>query len=361
MTRRTLLGLVAALAVLLAVQLVVGFLREAEPIAAVSPVPCPTPVPVATATPDGGPTYTPTLTHTPCLIKPTSTPTPSVPEISLSARGPLMTCDGQPSTGKGDVPKPDKCDVLVGGSFTLSIEISAAPAAGYTAVQTEILHGALTYKEAPEAQDEIVLPGCAPVRDQVAGLVAHACLTSGTKLNFVGNIVELQFNCTSFKSSNSIDLLPYLDPRTAFTGTLFVEFGTGAIIAPDVDSLGINCVNSIKLPEPGDFDGDGCSDQRENGPDETLGGLRDYKNPNDFYDVLGGGGGPPDQIIDLPNDILGVIQHYAPTGLEPTYDVNFDRGPSAGPNVWNMTAPDGVIDLSNDILGVIRQFQHDCR
>ena len=89
--------------------------------------------------------------------------------------------------------------------------------------------------------------------------------------------------------------------------------------------------------------------------------MRDPLNPNDFYDVAGGGGGPPDGIIDLSNDIFWVIQHYAPTGLEAEYDVNFDRGPSAGPNAWNMTAPDGVIDLSNDILGVIQQYFHDCR
>ena len=117
-----------------------------------------------------------------------------------------------------------------------------------------------------------------------------------------------------------------------------------------------------KQPAPGDTDGDGCSDQRENGSDETLGGLRDYRNPWDFYDVLGSGAAlPRDGIIDLPNDILGVIQHFAPLGTEPEYDVNFDRGPSSGPNPWNMTAPDGVIDLPNDILGVIQQFNHDCR
>ena len=51
--------------------------------------------------------------------------------------------------------------------------------------------------------------------------------------------------------------------------------------------------------------------------------------------------------MDLTNDIFGVIQHYAPTGAEPEYDVNFDRGLSTGPNAWNMTAPDGVIDLTN--------------
>ena len=41
--------------------------------------------------------------------------------------------------------------------------------------------------------------------------------------------------------------------------------------------------------------------------------------------------------------------------------MNFDRGPSTGPDPWNMTAPDGVIDLTNDILGVIQQYQHSCQ
>ena len=116
-----------------------------------------------------------------------------------------------------------------------------------------------------------------------------------------------------------------------------------------------------KQQEPGDTDGDGCSDQRENGPDETLGGQRDYKNPHDFYDVLGPGAAlPRDGVVDLPNDILGVIQHFSPSGAAP-YDAQFDRGPWTGPNSWNATqGPDGVIDLPNDILGVILQFNHRC-
>ena len=44
----------------------------------------------------------------------------------------------------------------------------------------------------------------------------------------------------------------------------------------------------------------------------------------------------------------------------PPYDAVFDRGPSAGPNAWNMTAPDGTIDLFIDILGVILQHGHEC-
>ncbi len=106
-----------------------------------------------------------------------------------------------------------------------------------------------------------------------------------------------------------------------------------------------------KLPFKGDTDGDGCPDVSENGLDETLGGQRDYKNPYDWYDIN------QDGVIDLLNDILGVIQHYETSGNQlPPYDVVYDRGPSAGPNAWNMTAPDGVIDLLNDILGVILQY-----
>ncbi len=115
-----------------------------------------------------------------------------------------------------------------------------------------------------------------------------------------------------------------------------------------------------KLTKPGDTDGDGCPDEHENGPDETQGGLRDWQDPNDYYDVLGFGGSlTRDGVIDLPNDILGVILHFAPLG-GPPYEVRFDRGPQIGANFWNMGPPDGVIDLPNDILGVILQFQHNC-
>ncbi len=120
------------------------------------------------------------------------------------------------------------------------------------------------------------------------------------------------------------------------------------------------CGTPTPTPDLTDTDGDGCPDARENGPDETQGGQRNYKDPNDYYDVLGPGGSlTHDGVIDLPNDILGVIQHFAPSGAPP-YDVRFDRGPSSGPNAWNMTAPDGAIDLPNDILGVILQFNHNC-
>ncbi len=121
----------------------------------------------------------------------------------------------------------------------------------------------------------------------------------------------------------------------------------------DEDYLGDTCDTND--------DGDSCTDAAELGSDETLGGRRDPLNPWDFYDVLGPGAAlPADGVIDLANDILGVIVRFSPLGTEPEYDVQFDRGPQIGPNVWNMGPPDGVIDLANDILGVILQFNHSC-
>jgi hypothetical protein len=69
-----------------------------------------------------------------------------------------------------------------------------------------------------------------------------------------------------------------------------------------------------------------------------------------------------DGVIDLANDILGVINHYAPLG-GPPYDVRYDRGPASGngPYAWNMRPPDGVIDLANDVLGVILQNGDNCQ
>ena len=116
----------------------------------------------------------------------------------------------------------------------------------------------------------------------------------------------------------------------------------------------LHCGDKACSSDPAlDTDGDGCTDIQENSTSAPLGGLRDHKNPWDFYDVNG------DQVIDLPNDVLGVINHYSPFG-SPPYDILFDRGPRVGTALYNHTKPDGVIDLPNDIVGVIAQFGHSC-
>ncbi len=59
---------------------------------------------------------------------------------------------------------------------------------------------------------------------------------------------------------------------------------------------------------------------------------------------------PPngDGVVDLPNDILGVILRFQMTESHPDWDPLFDI------NI------DGIIDLPNDVLGTILQFQLPC-
>ena len=59
---------------------------------------------------------------------------------------------------------------------------------------------------------------------------------------------------------------------------------------------------------------------------------------------------PPDGdgIVDLPNDILGVILRFQMTSAHPDWSELFDLN------------SDGLIDLPNDILGTILQFQLPC-
>ena len=114
-----------------------------------------------------------------------------------------------------------------------------------------------------------------------------------------------------------------------------------------------------------DFDGDGCVNSVETQTDqdsEVSGGLRDWTNKWDFFDVNG------DHTIDVPNDLLPVILAYQqgpndPGGPGPLYSEAKDRGPAiAGAQfAWQRTAPDGSIDVPNDLLPIILQYFHDCR
>ena len=201
------------------------------------------------------------------------------------------------------------------------------------------------------------------------GIIEYTSAAAGGKL--LGDLFYVSFGTGVIGhivlSDDGSSVVLHEEFDAGFIGPLGLAMGPdGSLYIAEWSGSQIVTLQAPDPPGLGDTDGDGCSDQRENGLDETLGGQRHYLNPWDFYDVLGPGAAlPVDQVIDLPNDILGVILHFSPQGAPP-YDVQFDRGPATaaaggGPNPWNMTAPDGVIDLPNDILGVILQFQHNCQ
>ncbi len=292
------------------------------------------------------------------------------------------------SGGVCDAPQPTTCDVPFEGDFTLTIDLQVAPAAGYTLMQTYLDIGSdldestvgnkLVWPDGRGGNACICLP--LPVGhfyhfDKTGDIFDPPLPIS----NYVGPLVQLSMTCSSTLTQTAVHLLPYGDAQAGTSGTSLTD-SSFAIVIPKLNPLTINCVGTptptatetlaptstptvtpTPTPRGPDDDGDGCTNDQELGSDPHRGGLRDPANPWDFYDIAGANDGPPDRIIDLANDIFTVGQHYAPTGTEPGYDVQFDRGPSAGPNVWNMTAPDGVIDLSNDILGVIQQYFHSCQ
>ena len=156
---------------------------------------------------------------------------------------------------------------------------------------------------------------------------------------------------------------------TALVGAPFEDSGgsgAGAAYvfeakAADGDTDGDGIPNGIDL----DDDNDGCSDLQENGPDETLGGLR---NPHNFWDFFDPN---RDRAVGLL-DFLAVLRHFGtvgdpatldPDGPEPAigeYWASADRGGQApGGDPWNELPANGSIGLT-DFLSVLRQFGHTC-
>ncbi len=132
---------------------------------------------------------------------------------------------------------------------------------------------------------------------------------------------------------------------------------------------------------PNDSDGDGCTDEREAGPDPALGGGRD---PNwfwDFFDVPAGAALTRNRNV-TGEDIFAVIGRFNATDLgvgdfdrnsdplstpnplvigahRQNYHPAYDRSSLVGPDVWDLGPPDGAI-TGLEIFAVIAQFGHSC-
>ena len=253
-----------------------------------------------------------------------------------------------------DPAQPTICYVATGTTFTVSVDLLNPPAVGYYHAQAWINYDnqGLVHKPIPQA----TWPDChqgtfLTINDPANNGAQAGCLTdivAPLASHYAGSMYTFELTCSESPTKSVINLIPAGQAPAGTSGSEIHDIDGGHPLAK-LGDLTIECVDA----GPGDTDGDGCSDEQEFGPDETLGGRRNYLNPWDYFDTNG------DQFIDLPNDILGVIQHFAPTGAPP-YDVAFDRGHRDGDTLWSMTAPDGVIDLPIDILGVIYQFGHNC-
>ena len=121
-------------------------------------------------------------------------------------------------------------------------------------------------------------------------------------------------------------------------------------------------------PTPGmDSDNDGCTDDKEAGPNPSFGGSRNPNNVWDFFDTPDSSN-VRDKAVSI-SDIGRIVARFGTTGdpgIDPLssppssgYHTAFDRTPS-GPNVWNLGPADGSVAIQ-DIGLIVAQFGHSCQ
>jgi glucose/arabinose dehydrogenase len=159
----------------------------------------------------------------------------------------------------------------------------------------------------------------------------------------------------SAPSEGGNDML-YLEIQLTVTDSVGLSDTATEFIGPDADGDGALDEQEILTlhtdPLNPDTDGDGCTDGEEQGPNQSLGGLRDPLNPWDYFNPSGDGRNRID-------DVLMIVKHYGLNRGDPGYDPRYDRS-YLGPNPWNLGPPNGSIGLS-DVLAELAQFHHDCR
>jgi hypothetical protein len=148
----------------------------------------------------------------------------------------------------------------------------------------------------------------------------------------------------------------------------FTDSGTASCLTPDIDD---------------DSDLDGCTDLREMRTvvgSEQAGGRRDessfwdlFDTPNssnvrdkavasaDFNRVLQRFGAHDTGMgtFDRISDPLSAPSPFVAGQHRENYHPAFDRGPTSGPNNWNLTAANGAI-AATDFNAALAQFGHDC-
>jgi hypothetical protein len=147
-------------------------------------------------------------------------------------------------------------------------------------------------------------------------------------------------------------------PAQADSEILYLEVELTA-----TDSAGLTGRRTITITDARDLDADGCTDGQEIGTDAFEGGRRDPQNFWDVFDTNGDGG------VSGP-DFFNVLSRFGSSGNTvidprseppppPEYHTAFDRGPSAGPHPWSLTAADGTI-TGRDFFAFLTQFGHAC-
>ncbi len=164
-----------------------------------------------------------------------------------------------------------KCTVAEGAAFTLAVEIVGIPDTGYLLAQSFVVYGPdLVYNPTERRSAEILWPDCegatavgvfwgadgatdASIFD-AAIAINHGCLTGLFPADqfdstFVGNYVEMSFNCSSAASSTEILLLPEGDDLAGTSGAQFKDTSQTAFV-PKTTNVTVNCGVGGDTPVP---------------------------------------------------------------------------------------------------------------
>jgi hypothetical protein len=251
-----------------------------------------------------------------------------------------------------------------GLSFSVDVLATQPPSGGYTGYEIVLQYsGVISLVNQPGTQENR-WPPCQPAyatEDKTKPSTYVLVCKAGVLPNpstYTGALANVHFVCKEAGTAQ-IDLVGGAGSQVSFYGRLPVSGQSLRVYlkgltkgAKEVgDYLQVSCLS--KQPAPGDTDGDGCTDQQENGPDEHLGGRRNFLNRWDYFNPT------QDRQIRV-DDILAVVAHYFQDLNVPgsSYSFLYDRT-YYGPNLWNLGPPDGTIRIT-DILAAVDQYFHDC-
>jgi hypothetical protein len=271
----------------------------------------------------------------------------------------------------GGAAKPVSCSILPGDTFTLQLQTNNAPNGVTSGFYSEILPDGLLYKtrpcanESPASNDVVCVKsigGAGEIRHYVNCCVIPPAAQLDSVITPGGehhSLLELHMNCPAPGSSTvTLTSYPASPDGASYENENLIRIG---VKSDPADTLTINCIDPAA-----DTDQDGCNDVEELGPNEAMGGRRDYTIFWDFFDTP-----DPSNVRDkavATADFFRVLARFGATGnpaIDPLsmpppsgYHTAFDRGPASG-DPWDLTAPNGSIAAA-DYFATLQQFGHTC-
>jgi hypothetical protein len=233
----------------------------------------------------------------------------------------------------------------MGGTFVMSFYLNTLPTIGngdYFGYYSKTLYTGVTDTGTvdEDAWPECVFWGYNPG----GGTLVMDCVVGIGQPNstYTGRMFSQPFTCTA---DGTLTLKHGENDTYLAADGAYVNEGEGTS-----ETLNIDCVEPQAYP--GDTDGDGCPDTREQTMNPMMGGDRNFLNPWDFFDPNNDG------IHRIPDITMVNMLYGMDEGVSPYYTQEVDRT-LLGPNDWNLGPPNGTIRFT-DVVAAVRSYGHDC-